>query len=382
MIGLRIVHVLANLRVSASASEAINIMRWLKAHDHESLLLSGPGERERDVEEEGFELRRYAQRGAGWWFGGRRRLVQDIENWKPDLIHIHNLDCVGVFLSVAVKLELPVIVGISRIPSDKELELLRDPQVSLIIAASESIRAQLVSKLGFDRDMVTVVPHGLDLQRYPFTKAPVALNTVGAIGRFEPRFGFDVLLQALSLLNDKDIRLQATLVGNGDGAGQLMQMVESLHLIQQVSIIPGASRTSSILSQLDLFVYPGKEDLLTLGVLKSMACGRPVVATAVGSMTEWVHEGIDGLLVPANAPQALADALEELWKTPERLTTMGEAARKGIQKRHDLAIVGEAIHECYRSCLKSDTSKIGTEVVTAYRRLTSMNAGDSSAEGL
>ena len=113
-----------------------------------------------------------------------------------------------------------------------------------------------------------------------------------------------------------------------------------------------------------------------------MACARPVVATAVGSMTEWVHEGVDGLLVPANAPQALADALESLHTNPERLTTMGIEARKGIQKRHDLAIVGEAIHECYRSCLRSDSSNVGTEVVTAYRRLTNMNTDDSSNEGV
>ena len=77
-----------------------------------------------------------------------------------------------------------MLVNIGRLPSEKELELLRDPQVSLIVAASESIRAQLVSRLGFDRDLVTVVPHGLDLQRYPQVQPPESLRSVGASWSF------------------------------------------------------------------------------------------------------------------------------------------------------------------------------------------------------
>lgn len=381
MIDLRVMQVLDHLRVSAAASSAINIMRWLTSHDHQCILLSGGGERERDVEEEGFEYRRYAQGGAGWWFGGRRRLTQDIEQWKPDLIHIHQLECLGLFLSVAGKLQLPVVVSLPSLPRPNEVEMLRDPQVAMLIASSESSRAALVGRLGFDRDMVTVVPPGLDLSRYPDVEPPQQVQQVGAIGRFESRFGFETLLSALAMLNERSIHLNATLVGNGDGAGRLMEQVERLRLSQQVSIVPGASRTSSLLARMDVFVYPCKEDLLTLGVLKAMACARPVVASAVGSMTEWVHDGENGLLTPAGDALALSEALAQLHVDPQRAGRMGHAAREGVRKNNDLRLVGRAIHECYRACLRSDSSQVGTEVIRAYRRLTSVASPPPEEDG-
>ncbi|TVR11656.1 MAG: glycosyltransferase family 1 protein [Planctomycetota bacterium] len=379
MIGLRVIQVLDHLRVSAAASSAINIMRWLQANGHDGLLLSGKGERERDVREESLPLRLYAQGGAGWWFGGRRRLIADIEAWNADLLHIHHLDCLGVFLSVAGKLQLPVVVSVGRQPTANEAELLRDPQVAMLLAPSESGRAHLVGRLGFDRDRVVVVPYGLDLTRYPQVDPPQELRTIGTVGRFEPRFGFEVMLDALAQLREQNIRLKATLVGNGNGAGRLMEHVERCHLGEQVTIIPGASRTSRILSQLDCFVYPAREDLLTLGVLKAMACARPVVASAVGSVTEWVHEGHNGILVPPGDANALAEALSSLYHQPQRMAEMGNAARVDVRKHHDLTIVGTALHECYRSVLRRGTTQVDTEIIRAYRRLTSDEASRSSS---
>ncbi|TVR46796.1 MAG: glycosyltransferase family 1 protein [Planctomycetota bacterium] len=371
MIGLRVIQVLDHLRVSAAASAAINMMRWLSAHDHQVMLISGTGERERDIESEGFEYRRYSQGGAGWWFGGRKRLIQDIEAWKPDLLHVQQLECLGLFLSVAGKLQLPVVVSLARFPDTREVELLRDPQVAMLIAPSDSARAHLCGRLGFHRDTVTVVPHGLDLKRYPDVPPPSQVQTVGAIGRFEARFGFEHLLSALALCNDAGVHLNATLVGSGEGAGRLSESVERLRLSQQVSIVPGASKTSSILSRLDVLVYPGLEDLLTLGVLKAMACARPVVASAVGSMTEWIHDGENGILVPPANPQALAEALLSLHRNPEKVTRLGAAAREQVRRHNDLRMVGRAMHECYRAALRTDSSQVGTEVIRAYRRLTS-----------
>ena len=107
MIGLRVIHVLDKLRVSAASSETINIMRWLKPMTTKACyLLAGP------VSVNAMSKRKVLSSGViarVGLVGGLAVVVaclQDIEQWRPDLIHIHNLECLGVFLSVAVKLEL------------------------------------------------------------------------------------------------------------------------------------------------------------------------------------------------------------------------------------------------------------------------------------
>jgi glycosyltransferase involved in cell wall biosynthesis len=341
------------------------------------MMVSGKGEREEDLREEGFQHTRYRHGGTGWWFGGRRRLVQDIEAWRPDLLHVHQVGCLGIFNGIAAKLSIPLIASVQRTPDAAEVELLKDPVVAMILAPSESVRAQLVGRLGCSRDRVALLPYGLDLDRYPVVDPSPEILRIGAIGRFEPRFGFEVLLDALAVLRDRGTELQATLVGSGIGGNALQEQLARLHLDAQVKIVPGLARTGRILSSLDCYVYPNMEDLLTLGVLKAMACGRPVVASAIGSVTEWIHDGHNGLLVPPGDPNALADALAKLVADPKRAAELGAVARSNVAESNDLRLVGEACHELYRGALRS-SAEVDADVVRTYRRLTSV--GQESLE--
>lgn len=370
MIGLRVAQALHRLRVSAAASSAINLMRWLTGHGHQALLVSGAGEREEDILEEGFHYLRYKDGGTGWWFGGRRKLIQDIRDWRPDLLHVHQLDATSLFLGISAKLKVPLIVSLQAEPDAQALDLLRDSGVRMLTVPSGALRAKLISGHGFDRDRVAVLPYGLDLARYPVADPVTSVRRIACVGRFEEAFGFGVLLGALARLKAEGIELQATIVGGGDGAGRLDGEIERLRLGETVRIVPGVPRTGRLLARHDCFVYPAREDVLQIGVLKAMACARPVVASAVGSMPEWIRDGHNGLLVPPGDEAALAAALASLAGDPALANRLGAAARSDVATTNDLDRVGSAVHELYRHALRRGRgTEVETTVITAYRRI-------------
>jgi glycosyltransferase involved in cell wall biosynthesis len=65
-------------------------------------------------------------------------------------------------------------------------------------------------------------------------------------------------------------------------------------------------------------------------VPEALVAGRPVVATEVGAVHEVIRDGADGLIVPRDEPQAMADAVLELWRDPERAARLVASGRERV----------------------------------------------------
>jgi glycosyltransferase involved in cell wall biosynthesis len=72
-----------------------------------------------------------------------------------------------------------------------------------------------------------------------------------------------------------------------------------------------------------------------------MSCGVPVVVTDVGGAREMVRDGIDGFVVPARDPDALAGAIETLWEKPSLRAEMGRAGRARVQEEFSMDSVAD-----------------------------------------
>jgi glycosyltransferase involved in cell wall biosynthesis len=87
-----------------------------------------------------------------------------------------------------------------------------------------------------------------------------------------------------------------------------------------------------------------------------MACGLPVVATAVGGIPEVVQDGVNGALVPASNPQALADALVRYVEDGARVAAHGAAARERIERNYSVAAMVDAYTALYDQLCNSKTT--------------------------
>jgi D-inositol-3-phosphate glycosyltransferase len=97
--------------------------------------------------------------------------------------------------------------------------------------------------------------------------------------------------------------------------------------------------------------------------LEAMACGVPVVGTAVGGLIDTVVDGRTGLLVPPRCPERLAAALDTLLADPELRARMGAAGRSRVVAAYDWREIARKTEINYRRIIRSAVSRPARQAV-------------------
>ena len=133
------------------------------------------------------------------------------------------------------------------------------------------------------------------------------------MGRLVPEKGFDLLLQAFSLIAGKHPGWRLTILGGGPLLGELQEQALSLSLAQRVNFAGPVADPFPRLHAADLFVFSSRFEGFGMALAEAMACGLPVVTfDCPEGPAHIVRDGIDGLLVPPEDVPALAAALDRL----------------------------------------------------------------------
>jgi glycosyltransferase involved in cell wall biosynthesis len=108
------------------------------------------------------------------------------------------------------------------------------------------------------------------------------------------------------------------------------------------------SDVRELLPAFDVFALPSRYEGLPVAVAEAMACGVPVVATAVNAMSDLVVPGRTGLLVPPERPAVMAAAIRYLLDRPAEADRLAQAAQAGLGERFSDQALGAALESAYR----------------------------------
>jgi glycogen(starch) synthase len=153
---------------------------------------------------------------------------------------------------------------------------------------------------------------------------------VFAIGRMVHQKGFDVLIDAFHrLIGESRADLDLLIAGDGAERADLEARVEALGLGDHVTFLGATDRdrTVSLFLGCRLFVLPSRHEPFGIVNLEAMAAGRPIVATAVGGVPEFVSDGETGLLVEPENPVALCDAMRSIVDDADLARRLSARAR-------------------------------------------------------
>ncbi|MFO0694884.1 MAG: glycosyltransferase family 4 protein [Polyangiales bacterium] len=151
---------------------------------------------------------------------------------------------------------------------------------------------------------------------------------VASVGRLVPVKGIDVAVDAVATVG------AATLVVAGDGPSRGPLEARARGTRTRFLGRVGPEERDRLLAAADAFVLPsrvlasGRSEGLPVALLEAMAAGLPIVASEVGGVGELVRHGVDGLLVPPDRPDRLADALSRLASDEGLRTSLGRSARE------------------------------------------------------
>ena len=195
-----------------------------------------------------------------------------------------------------------------------------------VISVSHAL-GKAVEELGVSPDKVVVQHNGVDGAKFKLQDRREVRRRLGLpedrriilyAGNWVPEKGVDVLVEAVGILKKSEQKnLTLALIGSGTLETKLKEIVSQYGLQDQV-LFCGRKNHMEIpdwMAAADIFCLPSLREGCPNVILESLSCGRPVVASGVGGVPELLDER-NGLMVPANDPQALASALFTALERP------------------------------------------------------------------
>ena len=264
----------------------------------------------------------------------------------------------------------PLVVHLRDIVDRRSLGELGFRALSHLLGRADAVVANSQSTLDSATDFVAPSAHraviaspiGVVTSRSPLrTLGPV--RRIGMIARLDDWKGQDVLARAFAQ-RFRGTELRLVLVG-GTAFGKqpvldgLRALVDELGIAGQVELPGHVDDVTGILHDLDICVQAStRPEPLGQNVLQYLAAGKPIVAVDAGGPAEWVDHGTNGLLVAMGDVDALADALDDLVRSPHLRFDLAA----GAGRTRDLptgTTVADAHAEVYRSVLDRRTSRRG-----------------------
>ena len=276
---------------------------------------------------------------------------------RPDIVHAHFWMSGLASLLAARASETPVVQtfhGLGAVerrhlgkadtspPERVRLERLigRD---AVQLAATCTDEVFELARLGLPRTRVSVVPCGVDLDRFTAAgdvAARGAAYRIVSAGRLLPRTGFATVIAALPRVADTEL-----VIAGGPAPGGLSGDREACRLTDlarrrgvgdRVHLVGRVSHGDlpALLRSADLVVCTPWYEPFAMVPLAAMACGVPVVAAAVGGLTDAVVDGVTGELVPPRGPDALASTLRRLLDDVAQREAYGVAGTDRARSRY------------------------------------------------
>ncbi len=212
------------------------------------------------------------------------------------------------------------------LPDEDFQHLVQETQLaSRFIAASSFTRDSLVEN-GAAPSSITVIPYGVDLQRFrpadPLRATRSSKLQLLFVGRINQRKGVKYLLQALKMFAPGEVEL--TICG---------RVVDSLSLFRSsgldVNIRPSVSAEDLVRAyqSADLFIFPSVAEGFAQVLLESLACGLPILSTTHTAAPDLITHGQEGFIVEPRRPDLLAERIAWCLENRDELAAMRQRAR-------------------------------------------------------
>jgi glycosyltransferase involved in cell wall biosynthesis len=276
--------------------------------------------------------------------------------FKTDVVHTHTYSAAAHGVLAAREAGVRAVVHTAHSlrvhPAEVFLARLGGGQVVAVTGAG----AKKLVGAGVAPQQVTVIPHGvkqrIGTQRH--TELPY-LNglVIGSASRLDSAAGLDLLLQAASGWRRYLPAFTLLLVGDGPEAGDLRLLAADLGLQSRTVFAGDQGDPAALLGVMDVFVLPTREEAAPIACLQAMLAGKPVVATRVGGLEELVEHGSEGLLIPPEDPEAVAEAVLTLARDSALRHRLGRAARSRALSEFTLEREAERTQRLYRQLVEA-----------------------------
>jgi glycosyltransferase involved in cell wall biosynthesis len=230
------------------------------------------------------------------------------------------------------------------------------------VVATCTDEVEELALIGLPARRATVVPCGVDTDLFrPYAAASHPRPRLLSIGRLVERKGVGNVIEALAALPDVDL----VVAGGPDPSNldtdpdvrRLREVARRMGVAERVQFVGGVGRDDvpRLMNESDIVVAVPWYEPFGIVPVEAMACGRPVVGSAVGGLLDTVLPGRTGELVAPRRPDAIASALRHLVDDPRRRAAYGRAGRDRAVGLYRWACVAERTEHVYAAVIADTT---------------------------
>jgi glycosyltransferase involved in cell wall biosynthesis len=293
------------------------------------------------------------------------RLANLLRLWRADIVHTHHYDqAIIAWLATRIHRATRLIVG--RHYSDDiyrlshglkrkallQLEGLINRAASRIIVPSRFVREILTIRQRVYAEKIDLIHYGFEPAKYTAPAAQEVLRirkefdldgrfSIGTFGRLHEGKGHRYLLQAAAVLRDRVPGFRVLVAGDGPERIAIAGLIERQRLGGIVNLVGHRENAMAFMSAVDAVVQPTLHEAFSQVMAEAMWMRKPLVISDVGGAVDIIRDGDNGLLVPRGDKDALANAIERLFRDPglrKRLAANGRAfAEEHLSIQHRIA---------------------------------------------
>jgi glycosyltransferase involved in cell wall biosynthesis len=367
---MRILLLSTSMGMGGADKQLLSAAQELRSRGHELLIVSlttlgpmGLEARSLGIPTESLEMRRGLPDPRGLV-----RLIRLVRTWQPDILHSHMVHANLMARALRLFVRFPVLIStIHNIYEGGPLWMaayrLTNALVDHMTIISEAAADRFVTERIVPRELITVVPNGVDTDRFLKVAAgareslrrPMGLEREFvwlAVGRFEVAKDYPNMLRGFARVRERYPEAVLLLVGRGSLQGETESLAQALGLGSEVRFLGVRHDVPELMSAADGYVMSSAWEGMPMVLLEAAAASLPIVATLVGGNHEVVSDEESGFLVPPRDPDALGRAMLRLMGlSDDQRLSMGERGRERVRSHYGLGRVADRWEELYREVL-------------------------------
>lgn len=233
----------------------------------------------------------------------------------------------------------------------------------VVIAVSEAVKTQMVSRWHMRPERIRVVHSGIDLERFNsnavHNRSELRQNlnikpeekVVIRVANARQAKGLDDFVELAALVCRQRPDVRFVLVGDGELLLQLKAQAQTLNLGERLLFLGRRSDVPQLLALADIFVSTSLKEASPGSMKEAMAMELPVVATNVGGHPEIVADGKSGYLTPPANPKAMAQRLTWLLSHPTEAKAFGQIGRSMVLAKFTNRHMVTGVEQAYMAAL-------------------------------